>query len=307
MTSTVRLREPQNRAAACASASRSPRTSGCRPATRSRETRSTTWQPDASLAIQEAAGTDLHVARRAQSLTYDSATSRRTRPAAISSQVGVDFAGLGGDVQYIGYVGRGARLLSDHRQDHLRRPRHRRHHPGLGWPGRPPDRPLLQGRRDDPRLRPSPAIGPRDLNYQQMRSAARRYWATTAEIRFPLPFVPDDLGIQGAVFADAGSLFGAGAGAKNAAARLWTSIRTITTLSVCLADSSAIRSSVGASLMWNSPVGPLRMDFAKVLTKETYDQSSSSASARRQSSDVPGPSAKRGARIGSTAGRRHLA
>ena len=40
------------------------------------------------------------------------------------------------------------------------------------------------------------------------------YWATTAEIRFPIPFVPDDLGISGAVFADAGSLFGAGAGAK---------------------------------------------------------------------------------------------
>jgi outer membrane protein insertion porin family len=40
---------------------------------------------------------------------------------------------------------------------------------------------------------------------------------------------------------------------------------------VCLADSSAIRSSVGASLMWASPVGPIRMDFAKVLTKEAYD------------------------------------
>ncbi len=40
---------------------------------------------------------------------------------------------------------------------------------------------------------------------------------------------------------------------------------------VCLADSSAIRSSVGASLMWASPVGPIRMDLAKVLTKESYD------------------------------------
>jgi outer membrane protein insertion porin family len=24
--------------------------------------------------------------------------------------------------------------------------------------------------------------------------------------------------------------------------------------------------------MWNSPVGPIRMDFAKVLTKEKYDE-----------------------------------
>ena len=57
--------------------------------------------------------------------------------------------------------------------------------------------------------------GPRDLNTNSALGG-QTYWATTAEIRFPHPFVPDDLGIQGAVFADAGSLFGAGAGAKNA-------------------------------------------------------------------------------------------
>ena len=35
---------------------------------------------------------------------------------------------------------------------------------------------------------------------------------------------------------------------------------------------ATVRSSVGASIMWNSPVGPLRMDFAKALTKEKYDE-----------------------------------
>jgi outer membrane protein insertion porin family len=39
-----------------------------------------------------------------------------------------------------------------------------------------------------------------------------------------------------------------------------------------LGDSSSIRSSAGVSLMWNSPVGPIRMDFAKTLTKEKYDE-----------------------------------
>ena len=38
-----------------------------------------------------------------------------------------------------------------------------------------------------------------------------------------------------------------------------------------MADGSGIRSSVGASLMWQSPVGPIRMDFAKVLSKQSYD------------------------------------
>ena len=39
-----------------------------------------------------------------------------------------------------------------------------------------------------------------------------------------------------------------------------------------LEDDSSVRSSVGGSILWNSPVGPLRMDFAKALTKEKYDE-----------------------------------
>ena len=102
--------------------------------------------------------------------------------------------------------------------------------------------------------------GPRDLSTGDALGGAM-YWATTAEVRFPIPFVPDDLGISGAVFADAGSLWNAGGSAENALA----------SCAGCLADSSTIRSSVGASLMWASPVGPIRMDLAKVLSKESFD------------------------------------
>ena len=60
---------------------------------------------------------------------------------------------------------------------------------------------------------------------------------------------------------DAGSLFGAADGAKKALTKPGD-----------LVDSDSIRSSVGASLMWDSPVGPLRMDFAQTLSKQSYDQ-----------------------------------
>ena len=40
----------------------------------------------------------------------------------------------------------------------------------------------------------------------------------------------------------------------------------------CLADDSSIRSSVGGSILWASPVGPLRLDFAKAITKQNYDE-----------------------------------
>jgi len=37
-------------------------------------------------------------------------------------------------------------------------------------------------------------------------------------------------------------------------------------------DDASIRSSVGASLLWASPFGLLRADFAYPVTKESYDE-----------------------------------
>ena len=66
---------------------------------------------------------------------------------------------------------------------------------------------------------------------------------------------------SGAVFADAGSLWDAGGKAKTAFVGANN-----------LVDDNTIRASVGASLMWNSPVGPLRMDYAEVLSKASVDK-----------------------------------
>jgi outer membrane protein insertion porin family len=70
------------------------------------------------------------------------------------------------------------------------------------------------------------------------------------------------------VFADAGSLFGAGALAK--------SLNTdcppaVPGGGICLADDKSIRTSVGVSLIWSSPLGPLRLDLAKAITKQAHD------------------------------------
>ncbi|WP_245296806.1 MULTISPECIES: outer membrane protein assembly factor BamA [Rhodomicrobium] len=79
------------------------------------------------------------------------------------------------------------------------------------------------------------------------------FYAGTLEVRFPIPFLPEELGFSGAVFADAGSLFDSDfSGAVN--------------------NDDVLRSSVGASLLWNSPVGPLRADFAYVINKADLDE-----------------------------------
>jgi outer membrane protein insertion porin family len=103
------------------------------------------------------------------------------------------------------------------------------------------------------------------------------FWATTAEVRFPMPLVPDDLGMGFAIFADAGSLFGSAPSAKRLNTQCGQPLSidptsgAVLNPGICLADSAAVRASIGFGILWNSPLGPLRLDIAKPLLKEPYD------------------------------------
>jgi outer membrane protein insertion porin family len=88
------------------------------------------------------------------------------------------------------------------------------------------------------------------------------YWAATAEARFPMPFLPDNLGMQGAVFVDAGSLFDPSPIATRAVAQEGSFIN----------DGSAVRLSTGFSIIWQSPLGPLRADIGDAILKQSYDR-----------------------------------
>jgi outer membrane protein insertion porin family len=99
--------------------------------------------------------------------------------------------------------------------------------------------------------------GPRDLVTGD--ALGGKVFATAnAEIRYPFPFVPEELGLTGAFFADAGTLFNPG------------DLGIITT--GIIANSKSIRSSVGVSLIWESPLGPFRADLAQVLSSESFDK-----------------------------------
>lgn len=205
------------------------------------------------------------------SLTYDARNHPRNPTRGFYLQLDDEFAGLGGDVSYwrVNAEGRAyypltekitliGRVVGGHIE---------------GWGG------------DDIRLLDMyfkggetirgfdrAGYGPRDT-FTGDALGGQSYWAATAEVRFPLPFIPEDIGLSGALFADAGSLWGAGdfATSNNNCADP-SKYTNGSFKNICLADDNTIRSSVGASLLWNSPVGPLRMDFAKVLTKEAYDE-----------------------------------
>ncbi len=95
------------------------------------------------------------------------------------------------------------------------------------------------------------------------------YWNATAEINFPLPFLPESFGIRGAVFADAGSLWGVDDAGVNA---IRTSNPTLTSKQLDQITGNDIRASVGASIIWNSPFGPLRFDYAEPIVSQKQDE-----------------------------------
>jgi outer membrane protein insertion porin family len=105
-------------------------------------------------------------------------------------------------------------------------------------------------------------IGPRDLSGGSRGNAlgGTIYYGGTLELQFPIFGMPRELGLRGAVFFDAGTLYDYG-GQVN-----------FPTGSIDLVDESGIRSSVGASILWASPLGPLRFDYAYVLSKDDYDR-----------------------------------
>jgi outer membrane protein insertion porin family len=123
-------------------------------------------------------------------------------------------------------------------------------------------------------------IGPRDISsgyYGGNALGGTTYFGGSLEVQFPIFGLPRDLGLKGALFADAGTLYGYN-GTTNFS---WNGVclpnnsYPLYTQGNCLTlggDSNLIRSSVGASIIWSSPLGPIRFDFAKALTKSQYDQ-----------------------------------
>jgi outer membrane protein insertion porin family len=103
------------------------------------------------------------------------------------------------------------------------------------------------------------------------------YWGASLEIQIPMYFIPKEAGVRLAAFADAGSLWDYQGPTFRAATneRLRCPAGAVDTRRVglsCFGDSMAIRSSVGVGLIWDSPFGPLRFDYAVPLSKTGYDR-----------------------------------
>ena len=221
------------------------------------ETEISVTASDASAAVQAAAGLSKK-SSISYGLTYNSLDSTVNPTNGLFANVNQEIAGLGGNINYVRTTGRATYYqpisgsfigLVSGKAGHIA---------GInGDDVRLLDTFKLGG--ETVRGFESFGLGPRDSFGNQDALGGTSYWAATAEVQFPMPVLPKSIGIKGAFFADAGTLYGTG------------NLGSLSSANI-LGNDQTIRSSVGASLIWSSPFGPLRADFAKVLNKEDGDK-----------------------------------
>jgi outer membrane protein insertion porin family len=246
---------------------------------------------EASLAVLAASGTR-YTSLAGTSLTYNTVDNLKNPTEGLFAQANVDVAGLGGDSKFvrsngearyyypifdeiIGSVKGQAGNITGFGGNKLQLTDHFFKGPELV-------RGFAAG-----------GIGPRDTSADFSSNAVggTSYYGGSVEIQAPIFGIPKEVGLKVAVFADAGTLLGY-RGPKNylvtqsnqsVAGLKGSSVAPACTFAggppagqctqgITVNNNGAIRASVGAGLLWASPLGPIRFDYAVALKKGPLDK-----------------------------------
>ncbi len=208
----------------------------------------------ASRFVREQQGTTL-TSLIGQELMYDKRDSRLDPKEGYFIRLNTDFAGLGGDAKYIRtklggtvYVPIGEKLTFSQLGE-------AGYIYGIGQDVRINDRFFLGG--ETLRGFAYGGIGPRDLtNGSDDALGGNRYVRTSTQLSFPTG-LPEEFGLRAHVFTDAGIL-----DQVDAKPQPGEDFR----------QDSSPRVTAGAGLSWQSPFGPIGVDFSQPIMKKSYDK-----------------------------------
>jgi outer membrane protein insertion porin family len=216
-----------------------------------RQVNLTDIDPAASRFIREQEGETL-TSSVGQEITYDTRDNIFLPTEGFYVRLATEFAGIGGDVDYLrNSIGSGFFVPVSGDQWVLSLETNTGYI--FGWSGndvRINDRFFIGG--DDLRGFKLAGVGPRDLATDDPLGG-NLFMTASTELRFPLG-LPDELGVTGRTFFDAGTV--SKSDSKGAG----------------IVDSGSLRTSAGVGLAWQSPFGPVRIDFAQAISKEDYDE-----------------------------------
>ncbi|TCM83381.1 outer membrane protein assembly factor BamA [Rhodovulum steppense] len=184
--------------------------------------------------------------------SYDSRRTGLDPNSGIRLEFSQDYAGLGGDLEYIETTALvGAQTMVWNEEITLRAELEGGVLSMLGnEDSRLLDRYFLNGKI---RGFEGNGIGPRQPeNRGGAALGGNMYAVARFEAEFPLG-LPEEYGITGGLFADVGSVWNL----DNPGA---------------VDDDFSLRSSVGVSIFWDTPIGPLRFNFSEAVKKKSYDR-----------------------------------
>lgn len=206
-------------------------------------------QPWASRFVRDQEGTIL-TSVVGHSLVYDSRDNRFDPTKGAYMRFSQEYAGLGGDSDFLRHEGRAEYYYSFAPKWTLMGMMQGGHVLGLGENVRIQDRFFIGSR--EIRGFNNAGVGPRDITTTDALGG-NIYYSGTLEQRFPLG-LPEEMGFSGAIFVDAASLWEVDDQGPEVVAN------------------DTMRLSTGFGIAWTSPFGPIRLDFAKTILKEEEDE-----------------------------------
>ena len=198
--------------------------------------------------------------------TYDSRLSGLNPNAGVLFQIGADFAGLGGDSEYVRTTAKAIAQTKILNEEVTLRATIE----GgvLSWRGNNFSRSLDRYVTNPDIIRgfEPGGIGPRDMTLDASGApyddalGGNLFAVARLEAEFPLG-LPEEIGLRGGVFLDIGNL--------------WDLDNVDTAGATIVGADGSWRSSIGLSFLWDTAFGPLRFNFSKALQKETFDKEQS--------------------------------
>lgn len=209
----------------------------------------------AVLVAEEALG-QLTTSSAGYTLTYDNRRSGLNPEAGVLLRIGQDFAGLGGDTSYLKTSARATAqttVVDDRVTLKATVEGGLLHY--FDGNSRVTDRYFL-GTQLMRGFAPN-GIGPRD-DATGDALGGNKFAVARLEANFPIG-LPEEYGISGGLFYDAGSLWDVG---EDHGATI-------------LYDDFTLRQVLGASIFWTTPIGPLRFNWSEVLDQQAEDKAQS--------------------------------
>ncbi|MCB1363041.1 MAG: outer membrane protein assembly factor BamA [Rhodobacteraceae bacterium] len=210
---------------------------------------------------REIAQGDLSASTLGLTYSYDSRLTGLNPNAGVLFEVGADFAGIGGDSEY---VRTSAKAIAQTKVFHEEITLRATFEAGMmNWTGngfsRSVDRYVLNP--DILRGFEPGGIGPRDQTGTANDFLGGNIFAVARfEAEFPIG-LPEEIGLRGGLFYDIGNL--------------WNLDNVDTAGATIVGAGGSFRHVIGFSLLWTTGFGPLRFNFSNALRKEAFDKEQS--------------------------------